>query len=59
MTWCSFSELLVLMVLLPAITKPLGFYMARVFQGRAAFLSPLLRPVERAVYRVCGVDPSG
>jgi len=58
MSWSSFSELPVLMVLLLAITKPLGFYMARVFQGRPAFLSPLLRPVERAIYRVCGVDSS-
>jgi len=59
MTWSSFSELLVLMALLLAITKPLGSYVAAVFQGRPTLLSPLLRPVERATYRLCGVDPKG
>ncbi len=37
-------------------TKPLGVYMARVFQGQRTFLHPLLRPMERATYRLCGVD---
>jgi potassium-transporting ATPase potassium-binding subunit len=39
-----------------AITKPLGVYMARVFAGEKTFLDPLLRPVERLLYRVTGVD---
>src|SRR2546430_13440717 len=38
------------------ITRPLGGYMTRVFAGERTFLSPLLRPVERAVYWCCGVD---
>jgi potassium-transporting ATPase potassium-binding subunit len=49
------GELLVLMGLLLAITKPLGSFMADVFSGKRTFLSPLLRPLERFVYRVCGV----
>jgi potassium-transporting ATPase potassium-binding subunit len=36
--------------------KPLGGYMARLFEGERVFLSPLLAPVERAIYRLCGVD---
>ncbi len=39
-----------------AITRPLGGYMTRVFAGERTLPSPLLRPVERFVYRCCGVD---
>ena len=38
------------------ITRPFGGYMTRVFSGERTFLSPILRPVERAVYWCCGVD---
>ncbi len=37
--------------------KPLGAYMARLFDGERVFLSPLLAPVERGIYRICGIDP--
>ena len=39
-----------------AVTKPLGAFMARVFEGEKTWLDPILRPVERAIYRLCGVD---
>jgi K+-transporting ATPase ATPase A chain len=35
---------------------PLGHYMARVFTGERTFLSPILGPVERVIYGICGVD---
>ena len=38
------------------VTKPLGIFMARVFAREKTFLDPLLRPVERLIYRLCGVD---
>ena len=38
------------------ITRPLGGYMTSVFAGERTFLSPVLRPVELAVYWCCGVD---
>jgi K+-transporting ATPase ATPase A chain len=38
------------------ITRPFGGYMTRVFTGERTFLSPVLRPVERAVYWCVGVD---
>jgi K+-transporting ATPase ATPase A chain len=38
------------------ITKPIGIFLTRVFERQKTFLDPLLRPVERAIYRVCGVD---
>ncbi len=40
------------------MTKPLGIYMARVFAGERTLLSPVLGPVERVIYRICGVDPA-
>jgi len=57
MSWSSFRELAALMALLLALTKPLGAYMAAVFQGKPTFLTPMLRPVERAVLRISGVNP--
>jgi len=44
-----------LLVLL-AITKPIGVFMARVFAGEKTFLDPVLRPIERLLYRVSGID---
>ena len=38
------------------ITPILGNYIYYVMEGQRTFLSPVLRPVERAVYRVCGID---
>jgi K+-transporting ATPase ATPase A chain len=38
------------------VTRPLGGYMRRVFDGERTFLSPVMRPVERGIYRVMGVD---
>jgi len=39
-----------------ATTQPLGRYMAAVFSGEKTILSVALRPVERLVYLICGVD---
>jgi K+-transporting ATPase ATPase A chain len=38
------------------ITPLLGGYIFRVMEGQRVFLSPVMRPLERAIYRVCGVD---
>lgn len=40
-----------------AVTKPLGEYMARVFSRERTLLDRVLLPVERLIYRFCGVDP--
>jgi len=37
------------------ITKPVGIFLTRVFEREKTFLDRLLRPVERLIYRVCGV----
>ena len=39
--------------------KPLGLYMARLFEGERTFLSPVLGPIERGIYRLCGVKGRG
>jgi potassium-transporting ATPase potassium-binding subunit len=46
---------LFLLVIL-AITKPMGVYMVRVFNREATFLDPVLRPIERGIYRLTGVN---
>ena len=38
------------------ITKPLGVFMTRVFAREKTFLDPVLRPIERLIYAVCGVE---
>jgi K+-transporting ATPase ATPase A chain len=38
------------------ITKPIGIFLTRVFERQTTFLDPVLRPVERLIYRICGVD---
>jgi potassium-transporting ATPase potassium-binding subunit len=38
------------------ITKPLGMFLARVFSGKRTFLDPVLRPIEKLIYRLTGID---
>ena len=44
------------LAVLLALVKPLGSYMARVYQGERTFLSRILTPVERLIYRLLGID---
>lgn len=44
--------------LIALLTKPIGAYMTHVFQGERTVLSPVLGPVERALYRAAGIDPA-
>jgi K+-transporting ATPase ATPase A chain len=39
------------------ITKPLGLYLVAVLEHGKTFLDPVVRPIERLTYRVCGIDP--
>jgi K+-transporting ATPase ATPase A chain len=45
------------MLVLIALARPLGAFMARVYQGEKTFLDPVLRPVEKWIYRLGGVHP--
>ena len=56
MTYLLILKIVVYFLLILAVTKPLGVFMRRVFSGEKTFLDPLLRPVERLVYRIGGVD---
>jgi K+-transporting ATPase ATPase A chain len=58
MTINGWVQIALYCVILIAITKPFGGYLARVFSGERTLLSPVLGPVERGVYRLSGVDPN-
>ncbi len=56
MTLNGWLQILFFLALILAVTKPLGLFMARVFNRERTFLDPVLRPVERLIYRLTGVD---
>jgi potassium-transporting ATPase potassium-binding subunit len=56
MTANGWLQIVLFLAVILAITKPLGSFMAKVFSGEQTFLDPMLRPVERLLYRVTGVD---
>ena len=56
MTANGWLQIAIYLLVLLAITKPMGVFMARVFAGEKTFLDPVLRPVERLLYRATGVD---
>jgi K+-transporting ATPase ATPase A chain len=56
MTFNGILQIVVYLLVLLLLAKPLGAYMARVFQGERTFLDPLLRPVERFMYRLAGIN---
>jgi potassium-transporting ATPase potassium-binding subunit len=57
MTANGWLQILLFFAVLIALMRPLGLYMARVFQGERTFLDPVLRPIERLIYRFSGVKP--
>ena len=57
MTSNSYFQILFYVVTLIALAKPLGWYMARVYEGESVGLNRLLAPVERLIYRLSGVNP--
>ena len=58
MTSIGLLQIFLFFLVLLALTKPLGAYMARLFEGERTFLHPVVRPLERLVYKLCGVDES-
>jgi K+-transporting ATPase ATPase A chain len=50
-------QLLLYVGVLVALSAPLGWFLANVFQGRAGLLERWLKPIERLLYRCAGVDP--
>jgi potassium-transporting ATPase potassium-binding subunit len=56
MTANGWLQIVVFLALILAVTKPLGVFMTRVFNRERTFLDSVLRPLERLLYRVTGVD---
>jgi K+-transporting ATPase ATPase A chain len=56
MTVIGWVQILLYCAIIVAIAPLLGAYMTRVFNGEGTFLSPILRPVEGAIYKIAGVN---
>jgi potassium-transporting ATPase potassium-binding subunit len=56
MTINGWLQIVFFLLLVLAVTKPLGIFMARVFSRDKTFLDPVLRPIEKLIYRTTGVD---
>src|SRR5256714_12303715 len=56
MTANGWFQILLFLALVLLVTKPVGIFMTRVFNRERTFMDPVLRPIERLVYRVTGVD---
>jgi K+-transporting ATPase ATPase A chain len=55
MTLIGIVQILVFFAIIVAITKPIGSFMYRVFEGQRTFLHPVLGPIERLIYRISGI----
>ncbi len=56
MTVNGWLQIIVYLAVILAVTKPMGVFMARVFNRERTFLDPVLRPIERLLYRLTLVD---
>jgi potassium-transporting ATPase potassium-binding subunit len=56
MTFNGILQIVVFVVILALITKPLGLYMARVYQGKPIIIDRVLGPFEHLIYRICGTS---
>jgi K+-transporting ATPase ATPase A chain len=59
MTGNGILQIALFFLVLLALTKPLGAYMAKVFAGERTFLHRVLRPLEVGLYKLCGIDENG
>src|SRR5579883_1725568 len=56
MTPNGWLQIAVYFVILLVTVKPMGIFMARLFNGQRTFLHPVLRPLETLTYRLCGIQ---
>ncbi|GAK72505.1 potassium-transporting ATPase A chain [Agrobacterium rubi TR3 = NBRC 13261] len=56
MTIIGWLQIGLLFLAVLCVVKPLGLYMAKVFSGERTFLSPVLNPIERGIYRAAGTS---
>jgi K+-transporting ATPase ATPase A chain len=57
MTEMGLFQVIVYLAVILALVKPLGWYMTCVYQGIPCGLNQLLNPLERIIYRLCGIQP--
>src|ERR1017187_2896690 len=50
--WLQFA---IFSAILLASVRPVGIYLARVLEGERTWLDPVLRPIERLIYKLCGI----
>ena len=53
----DFGQYALFLLIVILCVRPVGLYLFRVFDGQRTFLDPALRPIERFIYRLAGVDP--
>jgi potassium-transporting ATPase potassium-binding subunit len=56
MTTNGILQIVIYFLVIAAVAKPMGVFMTRVFAGERTFLHPVLRPLERLCYKLCGVN---
>lgn len=56
MTVAGWLQIAAFCLILVALTKPMGVFLFRVFEGERTLLTPVVRPVERLLYKLGGVD---
>ncbi|MDR3574838.1 MAG: potassium-transporting ATPase subunit KdpA [Anaerolineaceae bacterium] len=57
MNTAGWIQIIIYLVILIALVKPMGSFMARVYQGERTFLDPVVGPLERLIYRLMRVNP--
>jgi len=58
MIWQGWAEIALTIGLTVAVGWPVGIYLARVWQGQSTWLAPIVRPIEKGVYALAGIDPA-
>ncbi|MFI5201166.1 MAG: potassium-transporting ATPase subunit KdpA, partial [Candidatus Kapaibacterium sp.] len=58
MTTSAIIQFAAYLIVLVLITKPMGIFLTKIFNNERTFLTPIFRPIERLIYRICGIDPT-
>jgi K+-transporting ATPase ATPase A chain len=58
MSAASLAQYAAFLLIVTLLVRPVGAYLAHVFSGERTWLDPVMRPLERAIYRLAGVDPA-
>ena len=58
MTGNGVLQICIYLALLLLIVRPLGGYMKRVFNAEPTWADRMIRPIERLIYGICGIDPA-